>query len=154
MIRTELKQIKSRLTEIQNDLGAPKINNALHKGALLGSTIIKKRTVKGMGINTRLRPYSPKYAQMKRTGWKATKSRPSFSGDSSGVVNLTVSGEMLNAMTGFKGNLESYVGFTSSTEAKKALGNHQTRRFFGFSAKERSEIRNRIKTILGLRTNR
>lgn len=154
MIRTELKQVNSRLAEIQKDLGAPKINNALHRAALLGSRLIKKRTVKGMGINTRLRPYSPKYAEMKRTGWKATKSRPSFSGDSSGIVNLTVSGEMLNAMTGFKGNLESYVGFTSSTEAKKALGNHKTRRFFGFSAKERSEIRKTVKTALGLRSVR
>ena len=104
------------------------IQNAALDTAFKGIEIIERRTAKGQGIYKPFAPYSQSYKQ-----WKAKK-------QPFGVVNLELSGDMLGAMQATKIRGGAEIGFTRLTEAKKALGNNQKRRFFGFSNREKNKL--------------
>lgn len=122
----------------------PKVSKrALIQTADYGKQIILQRTAKGIGYEGRFRRYSPQYAIRKKEGWKG------FSGDPSGKVNLMVSGHMLRSMQTQADHKEGSIYFSNPSAAKLALGNNQTRPFFGFNNREKTKLvrffRKRIK---------
>lgn len=69
-----------------------------------------------------------------------------------GIVDLTISGDMLGSINGqkVKGGVKIY--FPSSKERKKAHANQKTRYFFGIDKDQKEIIRKQIiKSILGTR---
>lgn len=117
------------------------IDMALQKTALAGIQIIEDRTERGTGYLGKFAPYDPQYARAKASGWPRTPTRRAFGGDPSGIVNLTVHGEMLASMAQRKvsqGVSEIY--FTRATEARKAYYNNLKRKFFGFNQTEKRRL--------------
>lgn len=125
------------------------IDMALQKTALAGIQIIEDRTERGTGYLGKFAPYDPQYARSKASGWPRTPTRRAFGGDPSGVVNLTVHGEMLSAMAQRKvtqGVREIY--FARATEARKAYYNNLKRKFFGFNQSEKRRLGQFFKKVL------
>jgi hypothetical protein len=114
------------------------IKKSLMKTAQYGTQIILDRTEKGIGYLGKFAPYSPAYRKAKAEGWnRAGTNRRAFGGDSSGIVNLNVHGEMLSSIQqrGLGSNVVE-IFFGRATEAKKAAFNSQKRKFFGFNDAE------------------
>lgn len=125
------------------------VDMALQKTALAGIQIIQDRTAEGTGYFGKFAPYNPQYAKRKAEGWPRGKVTRAFGGDASGIVNLTVHGEMLSAMAQRKvsqGVREIY--FTRATEARKAYYNNLKRKFFGFNQKEKRRLGQFFKKVL------
>lgn len=117
------------------------VEKSLMKTAQFGTQIILDRTEKGVGYAGRFAPYSPAYRKAKAAGWKATPTRRGFGGDSSGVVNLNVSGSMLSSIQQRALNQNAVrIYFGRATEAKKAAFNNERRPFFGFNNKEQEAL--------------
>jgi hypothetical protein len=114
---------------------------ALQKTALYGITVILDRTAKGVGYEGPFKRYDPQYAQRKATGWSTGKVTRAFGGDSSGIVNLQVRGEMLSSMKTKVQGLEAEIKFGRKREANKAFWNNRTRPFFGFNRSEKMTLR-------------
>lgn len=136
--------VAKRLQQIERDLPRA-LDTALYATAQHAENLILDRTREGRGIKGTFRPYSARYAKAKRDGWPASKEgaktyRSAFSGDRSGVVNLNVTGSMLNAMTAIKGRGYAEIKFTRAAESKKAYFNNKLRPFFGFNATERRQL--------------
>jgi hypothetical protein len=116
------------------------VQKALLRTAILGQQIIKDRTIQGVGYQGKFAPYSAYYAALKAKGWETGKGpfgqQRAFGGDPSGVVNLTLSGEMLADMqTSASGNVAS-IYFANAQLAQRAAFNNRKRPFFGFNTKE------------------
>ena len=118
------------------------IKLALSKTAQVGINIIQDRTEKGQGYEGKFKAYSKGYAIAKKEGWPRTKSRSSFSGDGSGVVNLNVTGSrgMLASMTSKANSSRAVIFFTNPNATEKAINNNKTRKFFGFSRLEEKKL--------------
>ena len=133
-------KLAARLAKAEKEL-PKKINMALEIVASEGARNIVDRALRGKGYRGNFAPYSPAYAAAKRRGWAASKGRESFSGDPSGKVNLTVSGNMLGNLREDGAKLVrsglARIAFTRSTENKKAYFNNKKRPFFGFNSKDR-----------------
>ena len=117
------------------------VEKSLMKTAQYGTQIILDRTEKGVGYLGKFAPYSPAYRKAKAAGWKATPTRRGFGGDSSGVVNLNVSGSMLSSIQSRvidKNTARIYFG--RGAEARKAAFNDERRPFFGFNNKEQEAL--------------
>lgn len=130
-------KLQARLNKADKEL--PKqIDRALQIIASEGARNIEERGQKGKGYKGSFIPYSASYAKAKRNGWRATSKREGFSGDPSGVVNLTLHGRMWAGLTSKlakKGMAEIY--FSTADANKKAYFNNKKRPFFGFSNKDR-----------------
>lgn len=124
-LERRLKQLERRMPQL--------IDNALHKTAQVGASIISDRAARGVGVRLPFAPYSASYAEAKAEGWKASADRPSFSGDSSGVVNLNVTGRMWAALTTRKRRGYAVIYFSNAEANKKAFFNNERREFMGFS---------------------
>lgn len=109
------------------------IDNALSKTAQKGAEIITTKASRGLGAFAPFAPYSASYATSKKEGWEASPSRPSFSGDTSGRVNLMVTGRMWAALTTRKSRGYATIYFNRAEEAKKAFYNNERREFMGFN---------------------
>lgn len=141
-------EIKIDSAQVQKDLKKTKleinrlISKTLLKTAQYGTQIILDRTEKGFGYEGKFAPYSPAYRKAKAQGWnKAGSSRRAFGGDKSGIVNLTVHGEMLSSIQQRSlGSNVVEIYFGIATEAKKAAFNNQKRKFFGFNAGEQDKL--------------
>lgn len=131
------KELKK--TQVQMNL---MVNRSLLRTAQFGTQIILDRTEKGIGVDGPFKRYSPAYAKAKAEGWsKAGTTRRAFGGDSSGIVNLTVHGEMLSSIQQRSlGSNTVEIFFGRSTEAKKAAFNQKTRKFFGFNRAEMDRL--------------
>jgi len=119
------------------------LKNALSITAQDGVRIIKERTAKGEGYKGKFAPYSKGYAELKANGWKAGTFEDdprSFSGDASRVVNLFVRGAMLGGMATTVDNEKATIYFTTGELSKRAAKNDKTRPFFGFNAREQTEL--------------
>jgi hypothetical protein len=136
-LKADLAKERSRLLR--------KVPQALLKTAQYGTQIILDRTSKGRGYDGIFKRYTPEYAARKKEGWPASNGGrgyyPAFSGDSSGVVNLMVTGRMLGSIQQKRvGNSEVQLYFSRATEAKKAAFNNKTRPFFGFNSQEKDRL--------------
>lgn len=118
-----------------------KTESSLKVAAIKAEQIILDRTEKGVGYKGRFAPYSSGYAKAKRAGWKKTTSRKGFSGDTSGIVNLMVTGNMLSSITHKVKKDQARLFFTRATEAKKAAFNNAKRPFFGLNQGEMDQVR-------------
>jgi len=121
------------------------VAGALSKATANASELLVDRTSKGYGVDGALRPYSARYAAMKRAGWKSTRSRRGFGGDSSGVVNLTVHNDMLGSIAPFKAKISgkriwSVIAPDRASEKLKVFHTNNQRYWWGFSSRERSKI--------------
>jgi hypothetical protein len=135
-IKVDMNQVQKDLKKTQLEMNGL-ISKALLKTAIYGTQIIEDRTEKGMGYDGKFKPYSPAYRIAKSKGWEKTAKREFFSGDKSGIVNLTVQGYMLSSMTQRKlGSSVVEIYFGRAPEAKKAAFNNEKRKFFGFNAQE------------------
>ena len=135
------------IDEVQKSLNKSKaeiqaiVQKSLLKTAQYGTQIILDRTERGVGYLGPFAPYSPAYRKMKAKGWQASPTRRGFGGDRSGVVNLTVSGNMLSSIQSRALNQNTArIYFGRGAEAKKAAFNDQRRPFFGFNAKEQDAL--------------
>jgi hypothetical protein len=135
------------IAEVEKSLNKTKaeiraiVEKSLMKTAQYGTQIILDRTEKGVGYLGKFAPYSPAYRKAKAAGWKATPRRRGFGGDSSGVVNLNVSGSMLSSIQQRALNQDTVqIYFGRATEAKKAAFNNERRPFFGFNDKEQEAL--------------
>ena len=140
-IKIDSSKVEKDLKKTQLELNRI-ISKTLLKTAQYGTQIILDRTEKGIGYEGKFAPYSPAYRKAKAQGWnKAGSSRRAFGGDKSGIVNLTVHGEMLSSIQqrGLGSNVvEIYFG--RATEAKKAAFNNEKRKFFGFNTSEQDKL--------------
>ena len=108
---------------------------------MTGINIILERTDKGKQIGgADFDGYSEKYAK-----FRAKRGRQIA------PVDLTFTGAMLGSMS----NRSLRVGrqrlyFDRATEAQKAFHNNKTRPFFGFSAREKTRLKNVFKRSLQL----
>lgn len=125
-VKVNSKGVEAYIKRVMKDM--PKeLDRALYKTAQQGINVIQNRTEKGAGTNGRFAPYTQDYEK-----WKSK-----YVKNWQGLVDLTVSGEMLAAMTASKPkNHRSRLGFTNREDAAKALGNHRRRRFFELNDKE------------------
>ena len=121
------KSLQERISQLERTIPA-KVDNALFATAQYGQQIILDRTQKGRGIFGAFPAYSPKYALFRRKQGRGTQ------------VDLNFTGQMLSSMTARKNRGYAVIGFTRSTEAKKAYFNHQSRPFFGFNHLERNKL--------------
>lgn len=96
-----------------------------------GIQVILDRTAKGKGINVPFRSYTPAYKLFRQE--KGRGIRP----------NLNFSGRMLGSMTSKvdRPNLTADIYFSRANEALKAMGNNQSRPFFGFNTREKNYLR-------------
>lgn len=118
---------------------------AMDRTAGTASNDLIKRTQKGQGVDGPLRAYARKYAEAKRKGWGGTKSRRGFGGDSSGVVNLTLHGDMTGDVVPFpakiiSGKIEAYIAPARASEKRKVFYTDRVRHWWGFSSKEQKYI--------------
>lgn len=144
-IRLDTKELEKALNRTKDEI-QKQIPVALMRTAQFGTQIILDRTEKGKGVNGPFKPYSPFYAKAKNQGWPRTLSRPAFGGDSSGVVNLMVTGKMLSSIQQKMDGQDSVrIYFARATEAKKAAFNNERRPFFGFNVSEKQ----RLQTFFG-----
>jgi len=138
-------RLQANLRKLQKSIPA-KVKRTLMQTAQFGTTIILDRTEKGIGYSGRFKPYDAKYRAYKRQGWPSSKPgartyRPSFGGDSSGAVNLNVTGKMLGSMQSkYVSNGVAQIYFSRATEAKKAAFNNDKRPFFGFNQTEKARL--------------
>lgn len=140
-IKVDMAQVQKDLKKTQLEMNRL-ISKTLMKTAQYGTQIILDRTAKGVGYEGKFRAYSPAYRKAKAEGWnKAGSGRRSFGGDKSGIVNLTVHGEMLSSIQqrGLGSNVVE-IFFGRATEAKKAAFNNEKRKFFGFNAGEQDKL--------------
>ena len=125
---------------IKKRINIKKVNDRLDKQMLgnlqlLGNEIVTgvvNRTQNGKDINLKpFKKYSPAYKKSK------AKSHGS-------VVNLTVSGNMLNSITWKKirNGLRFYIG--NNTERRKAIGNQRLRKFMGLDKRQKQYIKNKL----------
>ena len=139
-INLNSSKLQARLKKADEGL-QKKIDTALEIVASEGARNIVDRALRGKGYKGNFAAYSPAYAAAKRRGWAASKGRESFSGDPSGKVNLTVSGEMLGNLREDGAKLVrsglATIAFTRFSENKKAYFNNKKRPFFGFNSKDR-----------------
>lgn len=106
------------------------IDRALSLTAQQGINIILDRTAVGKGINTPFKPYNEKYAK-----FRAQRGRQIA------PVDLNFTGRMLASMSAkrIRKGVQR-ISFNRAEEARKALFNNQTRRFFGFNQSEKSRL--------------
>lgn len=133
------KAVMARLRDLEKKT-PQKIDTAIKKTALTGINIILERTDKGIGFKRPFKPYSEKYAK-----FRAKRGRQIA------PVDLNFTGAMLGSMS----NRSLGVGrqrlyFLRASEAQKAFHNNKTRPFFGFSAKEKTRLKNVFKRSLQL----
>lgn len=140
-LQVDISKAQNELKKTQLEM-AFSIQKSLLKTAQFGTQIILDRTEKGIGVDGSFKRYSPAYAKAKAEGWsKAGTTRRAFGGDSSGIVNLTVHGEMLSSIKQRSlGSNTVEIFFGRSTEAKKAAFNQKTRKFFGFNRTEMDRL--------------
>ncbi len=138
-INTNAKEIAKRVGKKGKELSAS-VKRALLITAQQGVNIIQDRTLKGAGIDKEFEPYSSRYLEAKKKGWPRTESRPAFSGDASGIVNLNVTGKMLGSMSVRANGKKAEIFFSRATESKKAAMNDKKRPFFGFSDQEEKQL--------------
>ena len=141
-IQVDISKVQKELGKTQLEMNRL-ISKSLLKTAQYGTQIILDRTSKGIGYEGKFAPYSPAYRKAKAEGWnKYPKTRePSFSGDASGIVNLTVTGKMLASIQQRSiGSNTVELFFSNPTSAKKAAFNHQRRKFFGFNNGEQDKL--------------
>ena len=139
-IKIDSSQVEKDLKKTQLEMNRL-ISKTLMKTAIYGTQIIEDRTKKGVGYLGKFAPYSPAYRKAKSSGWEATKKRRKFSGDKSGIVNLTLHDEMLSSMTQRTlGSNVVEIFFGRAPEAKKAAFNNEKRKFFGFNAGEQDKL--------------
>ena len=133
------KAVMARLRDLEKK--APqKIDTAIKKTALTGIRIILERTQEGMGFKGPFKPYSDKYAKFRaKTGRQIAPVNLNFFGD--------MLGDISNRPLGV-GRQRLY--FLRADEAEKAFHNNKTRPFFGFSAKEKTRLKNVFKRSLQL----
>ena len=141
----DTRRLQANLQKTQRQLPRG-IKKALMQTAQFGTNIILDRTEQGFGYEGRFKSYSAAYRAQKSKGWSSSKAsaknyRPAFGGDSSGVVNLNVTGKMLASIKSkyvSKGVAEIY--FSRANEAKKAAFNNELRPFFGFNVQEQNRL--------------
>jgi hypothetical protein len=136
-----MAQVQKDLKKTQLEMNRA-ISKSLLKTAQYGTQIILDRTAKGIGYEGKFIAYSPAYRKAKAEGWnRAGSGRRSFGGDASGIVNLTVHGEMLSSIQQRSlGSNVVEIFFGRATEAKKAAFNNQKRKFFGFNQSEVGQL--------------
>lgn len=101
----------------------------LSRIAQIGINIIQDRTGDGVGYKDgAFKPYSESYAAFRRKK------------DRTLTPNLTMSGNMLAAMTSKADHRKAEIFFRGAKESKKAAFNNQTRPFFGFSRDEQTKL--------------
>ena len=138
-------RLQANLRKLQKSIPA-KVKRTLMQTAQFGTTIILDRTGKGIGYSGKFKPYDAKYKAYKSKGWPSSKEgariyRPSFSGDSSGIVNLNVNGDMLKSIQSkYVSNGVAQIYFSMGPEAKKAAFNNKKRPFFGFNKTEKARL--------------
>ena len=140
-IKVDMAQVQKDLKKTQLEMNRL-ISKTLMKTAQYGTQIILDRTAKGVGYEGKFTAYSPAYRKAKAEGWnRAGSGRRSFGGDKSGIVNLTVHGEMLSSIQqrSLGANVVE-IFFGRATEAKKAAFNNQKRKFFGFNQSEVGQL--------------
>lgn len=139
-VRIDAKRLQTYIKRAMKDM-PQEIDNALYKTGQQGVNLILDRTEKGVGTDGLFKRYTPEYAKSKANGWPVSKTRRAFSGDSSGIVNLMVSGNMLGSMIATKPkNHRTKITFSRSVEAKKAFWNNRQRKFFEFNQKEVNKL--------------
>ena len=116
------------------------IKLALSRTAQVGINIIQDRTAEGQGYKGKFKAYSKDYAIAKKEGWPRSKSRSSFSGDASGIVNLNVTGKMTGGMTSKANSSRAVIFFTNPKITERAMINDSIRPFFGFSRLEEKQL--------------
>lgn len=115
-----------------------KVERALGRTAEKGIRVILDRTEKGKGLYGRFKPYSPKYAEYRKS-IDATTS----------IVDLNVTGQMTKDLKVQKTTkFESVIGFIQETERRKAQYNNKLRPWFGFTRKEEDRLRKVFKKEL------
>lgn len=138
-------RLQANLNKLQKSIPA-QIKRTLMQTAQFGTGVILDRTAKGAGYQGKFRPYDARYRAYKSKGWPSSKAgartyRPSFSGDSSGIVNLNVTGKMLGSIQSkYVSNGVAQIYFSRGTEAKKAAFNNDKRPFFGFNKTEKERL--------------
>jgi len=101
----------------------------LQRIALIGINIIQDRTAEGQGYKDgAFKPYSESYA-----AFRAKEGRTL-------TPNLTMSGNMMAAMTSKANHKQAEIFFRGAEESSKAAYNNQTRPFFGFSRDEEQRL--------------
>lgn len=141
------KQIAARMAAYEGDVDK-NIDTALYATAQNAVAIILDRTEAGMGVLGIFKPYSVSYAKAKREGWPASKGRSAFSGDSSGKVNLNVTGEMTGEMINVKGRGFAEIKFSNPRASRKAYFNNKTRYFFGLNGTEKKRLTTYLRSRL------
>ena len=128
---------------IKKRINIKKVHDRIEKKTLsnlqlLGNEIntgVVNRTQRGKDINLKpFKKYSSEYRKSK------AKSHGS-------VVNLTVSGNMLNSITWKKitNGLRFYIG--NNTERRKAIGNQKTRKFMGLDTRQKVYIAKKLNKL-------
>lgn len=139
-LQVDISKAQTELKKTQLEMIAS-VQRSLLKTAQYGTQIILDRTERGFGYDGKFAEYSASYRKMKAAGWPKSTSRRSFGGDKSGVVNLTVHGEMLSSIQQRSlGPNVAEIFFGRATEAKKAAFNNSRRRFFGFNSAETDRL--------------
>lgn len=139
-IKVDMTQVQKDLKKTQLEMNRA-ISKSLLKTAQYGTQIILDRTAKGIGYAGKFTAYSPAYRKAKAEGWNRSGNRRAFGGDASGIVNLTVHGEMLSSIQQRSlGSNVVEIFFGRATEAKKAAFNNQKRKFFGFNQSEVGQL--------------
>lgn len=101
----------------------------LQRIALIGINIIQDRTADGQGYKDgAFKPYSESYAE-----FRAKKNRTL-------IPNLTMTGQMLAAMTSKANHKRAEIFFRGKNASGKAAYNNKTRPFFGFSRNEEQRL--------------
>lgn len=142
----DTRRLQANLQKVQRELPRD-IKKALMQTAQFGTNVIMERTKQGIGYEGKFKPYSASYRAQKSKGWPASKAgakiyRPEFGGDSSGVVNLSVTGKMLASIQSkYASKNVAEIYFSRATEAKKAAFNNDKRPFFGFNQSEKARLR-------------
>jgi len=127
-IQTRPRDLSKIPKEMRKELQA-KYKAALFRVAQIGINIILDRTKSGKGYKDgAFKPYSEKYA-----AFRAKKNRTL-------LPNLTISGNMLGAMTSKASHKQAEIFFRGKKESGKASGNNAIRPFFGFDRKEQKRL--------------
>ena len=145
-VKFDSKRALNNIRKIQRQMPGV-LTKALRATAQFGVQVIQDRTEKGVGYEGRFKAYSAQYRKAKSAGWPASKAgsksfRPAFSGDTTGVVNLNVTGKMLGSMSSRSlGFNKAEIYFTRPTEGKKAAFNQEIRPFVGFNNSEKQRLK-------------
>jgi hypothetical protein len=129
--RIDSSDVDAQLKKFINDFPED-VKNALGETADLAITVILDRTIKGFGLDGKFKPYSKRYAWIRKT--TPPEAQTVF-------VDLTRSGDMIGSINVTKLTTKyAVISSDSTAEKMKVAGTNKDRRWFGLSDKERNKL--------------